>query len=266
MEDLKISIRSIIVYELIMIIGSMIMSSFDITSDNKLAQLIGNSIIQLISSGYIVYIIKKFYKLENIGFSKIKKDKLVWFIPYIFILISMLYKFIEGIYKNISYFNSTTLISIVLIFIGTVIAGFSEEIMFRGMLLNTLKGKIPLISAMIISSLGFSVMHITTIFAGKTLIQALVNVIASSLLGFAFVPLAIILNNILPLAIFHTLWNFIIIASSTMGINISKVYLFCNPINIIISIILWTSIIKKQKKNTFSKNKLVFSEKLINSI
>ena len=61
--------------------------------------------------------------------------------------------------------------------IGTVIAGFSEEIMFRGMLLNTLKGKIPLISAMIISSLGFSVMHITTIFAGKTLIQALVNVI-----------------------------------------------------------------------------------------
>ena len=45
-------------------------------------------------------------------------------------------------------------------------------------------------------------MHITTIFAGKTLIQALVNVIASSLLGFAFVPLAIILNNILPLAIF----------------------------------------------------------------
>ena len=61
MEDLKISIRSIIVYELIMIIGSMIMSSFDITSDNKLAQLIGNSIIQLISSGYIVYIIKKFY-------------------------------------------------------------------------------------------------------------------------------------------------------------------------------------------------------------
>lgn len=53
----------------------------------------------------------------------------------------MLYKFIEGIYKNISYFNSTTLISIVLIFIGTVIAGFSEEIMFRGMLLNTLKEK-----------------------------------------------------------------------------------------------------------------------------
>ena len=235
MEDLKISIRSIIVYELIMIIGSMIMSSFDITSDNNLAQLIGNSIIQLISSGYIVYIIKKFYKLEDIGFSNIKKDKLVWFVPYIFILIPMLYKFIDGIYKNISYFNSTTLISIVLIFIGTVIA-------------------------------GFSVMHITTIFAGNTLIQALVNVIASSLLGFAFVPLAIILNNILPLAIFHTLWNFIIIASSTMGINISKVYLFCNPINIIISIILWTIIIKKQKKSTFSKNKLVFSEKLIDSI
>ena len=141
-------------------------------------------------------------------------------------------------------------------------AGFSEEIMFRGMLLNTLKGKIPLISAMIVSSLGFSVVHITTIFVGKTLIEAIVNVIVSSLLGFSFVPLAIILNNILPLAIFHTLWNFIIIASSTMEISISNVYLLCNPINIIISIILWTIIIKKHKKSTCSKNKLVFSKKL----
>ena len=266
MEDIKISIRSIIVYELIMIIGTMIMSSFIRISDNNLVQLISNSIIQFVSSGYIVYIIKKFYKLENIGFSKINKDKLVWFVPYVFILIPMIYKFIEGICKNISYFNGTTLMSIVLIFIGTAIAGFSEEVMFRGMLLNTLKGKIPLISTMIISSLGFSVMHITTIFAGKTLIEALVNVIVSSLLGFSFVPLAIILNNILPLAIFHTLWNFIIIASSTMGISISKAYLFCNPINIIISIILWTIIIKKQRKSTFSKDKLIFSEKLINSI
>ncbi|WP_286317769.1 hypothetical protein, partial [Romboutsia ilealis] len=77
---------------------------------------------------------------------------------------------------------------------------------------------------------------------------------------------AIILNNILPLAIFHTLWNFIIIASSTMEISISNVYLFCNPINIIISIILWTIIIKKHKKDIFSKNKLVFSEKLIDRI
>lgn len=213
------------------------MSSFIRISDNNLTQLISNFVIQLISSGYLAYIIKKFYKLENIGFSKINKDKLVWFVPYILILTPMLYKFIEGILKNISYFNSTTLISIILIFIGTVMAGFSEEIMFRGMLLNTLKGKIPLISAMIVSSLGFS-----------------------------FVPLAIILNNILPLAIFHTLWNFIIIASSTMEISISNVYLLCNPINIIISIILWTIIIKKHKKSTFSKNKLVFSKKLRDKI
>ena len=262
MEDVKISIRSIIVYELIMIIGTIIMSSFIRISDNNLTQLISNFVIQLISSGYLAYIIKKFYKLENIGFSKINKDKLVWFVPYILILTPMLYKFIEGILKNISYFNSTTLISIILIFIGTVMAGFSEEIMFRGMLLNTLKGKIPLISAMIVSSLGFSVVHITTIFVGKTLIEAIVNVIVSSLLGFSFVPLAIILNNILPLAIFHTLWNFIIIASSTMEISISNVYLICNPINIIISIILWTIIIKKHKKSTCSKNKLVFSKKL----
>ena len=60
MEDVKISIRSIIVYELIMIIGTIIMSSFIRISDNNLTQLISNFVIQLISSGYLAYIIKKF--------------------------------------------------------------------------------------------------------------------------------------------------------------------------------------------------------------
>ena len=266
LDNIKISIRSIMIYILIMIIGEIIINSNLIILDYNLDNLISISIIELISSGYLLYIIKKFYIWEDIGFSKINKKNLIWFVPYIFILIPMIYTFIEGIYKNISSFDSITWISIFMILIGTITAGFSEEVMFRGMLLNDLKNKISLKNAMIISSLGFSILHITTIFSGKTLIEALANVIVSSLLGFSFAPLAIILNNILPLVIFHILWNFIIIASSTVGISISKVYLFCNPINIIISIILWIIIIKKQKKSIFTKNKLVLSEKLINSL
>ena len=207
LDNIKISIRSIMIYILIMIIGEIIINSNLIILDNNLYNLISISIIQLISSGYLLYIIKKFYIWEDIGFSKINKKNLIWFVPYIFILIPMIYTFIEGIYKNISSFDSITWISIFMILIGTITAGFSEEVMFRGMLLNDLKNKISLKNAMIISSLGFSILHITTIFSGKTLIEALANVIVSSLLGFSFAPLAIILNNILPLVIFHILWN-----------------------------------------------------------
>ena len=169
LDNIKISIRSIMIYILIMIIGEIIINSNLIILDNNLYNLISISIIQLISSGYLLYIIKKFYIWEDIGFSKINKKNLIWFVPYIFILIPMIYTFIEGIYKNISSFDSITWISIFMILIGTITAGFSEEVMFRGMLLNDLKNKISLKNAMIISSLGFSILHITTIFSGKNI-------------------------------------------------------------------------------------------------
>ena len=142
LDNIKISIRSIMIYILIMIIGEIIINSNLIILDNNLYNLISISIIQLISSGYLLYIIKKFYIWEDIGFSKINKKNLIWFVPYIFILIPMIYTFIEGIYKNISSFDSITWISIFMILIGTITAGFSEEVMFRGMLLNDLKNKI----------------------------------------------------------------------------------------------------------------------------
>ena len=104
--------------------------------------------------------------------------------------------------------------------------------------------------------LGFSIAHITTIFMGKSLrIEAIINVIYSSLLGFSFVALAIELNNIWPVVIFHVIWNFILMASSLIGVEVSKVSLLCNPLNIIMGVILWTIIIRDQRK----KNKLKYS-------
>lgn len=266
MQNIKISIRLVIVYISIMVTGLGIINNIFKINNNDLSNLISLLIIQLISTGYVFYIIKKFYGWKNVGFMQLDKKNFIWFTPYVFILIPMIYKFIEGFFYNISSFDKTTWISIPLIFIGTIVAGFSEEVIFRGVVLNNLRKEISLTSAMFISSLGFSIVHITTIFMGKNLFEMLINVIASSLLGFSFVPLAILLNNIWPMIIFHILWNFILMASNTIGISISKVSLLCNPINIIIAIILWIIVIKNNKKKMFSKRKLRFSENLIDSI
>ena len=128
-------------------------------------------------------------------------------------------------------------------------------------ILNSIKKLIPIDTTSVLEiEENFSNFKATlklskSIIAESNLIEAIINVIYSSLLGFSFVALAIKLNNIWPVVIFHVIWNFILMASSLIGVEVSKVSLLCNPLNIIMGVILWTIIIRDQRK----KNKLKYS-------
>lgn len=254
LNNKKRAIAAIIIYLLIMIIGVSINNNF-FSMENNIGRLISLSVIQVVSSAYIFYTIKKYYGWKNIGFGKLNSKSLVWFLPYALILIAMGFSLVQSISENIGSFSYETWLTIILTLVGTSLAGFSEEVIFRGMILNSFKSDKSIIGAMIISSIGFSIVHITTIFIGKSLIEAIANVIYSSLLGFSFVALAIKLNNICPIVIFHVIWNFILMVSSSINVEISKVALLCNPVNIIIGAILWIIIIRNQIK----KNKLKYN-------
>ncbi len=49
----------------------------------------------------------------------------------------MLNKFIVEIVKNMQVYDSSIYMLIIFVFIGTVMAGFCEEIIFRGIILNS---------------------------------------------------------------------------------------------------------------------------------
>lgn len=226
LDNKKRAIVSIIIYLLIMIIGVSINNNFFSSMENNSGELVSRSIIQLVSSAYIFYIIKKYYGWKDVGFGKLNFKSLIWFLPYVLILIPMGFKLVQSIYENLGSFSYETWLTIIITLVGTSLAGFSEEVIFRGMILNSFKSDKSIIGAMIISSIGFS-----------------------------FVALAIKLNNIWPVVIFHVIWNFILMASSLIGVEVSKVSLLCNPLNIIMGVILWTIIIRDQRK----KNKLKYS-------
>lgn len=254
MEKVKLSIETIIGYILIMIIGVTIKNFIFKAVENSFLDLIVFSIIQICSSYFMVYMIKKHFEWSNVGFNKMSYKNLSWFIPYLLILIFMGVTFIKEIYFNMDSYGLQVWIKLFLTLIGTILAGYCEEVLFRGILLNSLIKEKSLTLAMVISSIGFSILHITTIFNGATLVGAIYNVIYASLLGFAFVALAIKINNIWPLVIYHILWNYILIASEILNISVSKVSLLSNPLNIITGIILWGIVIKENKKKSLKVN------------
>lgn len=227
------------------LLGSNVLGTMNMNQSNIIYKLI----IQIPPTLFILYMIKKYYKWNEIGLSSsIEIKNLLWFLPYLIILVFMGSKFIEEFYKNISAYGIGTYILIIFIFVGTAMAGLSEEVIFRGIFLNSFKSEKSIIWPMLISSIGFSISHITTVVMGNSLLEALTTVFYSSLLGFAFVGLAIKMKNICLLIIFHILWNFILMASQTLNLQLSISVGICNILNIFMAIILWFIIIIKYKK------------------
>lgn len=249
MNSKKIAIRTMITYISIMMIGTYITNNILVHIYNDFGVLISLLMTQFMATLSIVYVVKKFYRWENVGFDKIRFNNLIWFAPYIFLIVDMVYHFSENIYLKYTSFNSYTWITLIIIFIGTLLVGFSEEVIFRGILLNSLKSEKSILKAIVLSSVGFSIIHIVNVFAGMSLLKVFIQVIETILLGFSLASLAIKLNNIWPNIIFHSIWNFILMSSNVIGSSVPTISVICTPLNIIIGAILLKSVIKYERNN-----------------
>lgn len=235
------------------LMGQNVLDTMDINTSNIIYKII----IQIPSTIFILYFIRKYYDWKEIGLTFKKFKTLIWFTPYLIVLVFMSSKFLIELSKNIESYDSEIFMFIIMTFIGTAMAGFCEEVIFRGIILNSFKTETSFIWSMIISSLGFSIVHITTIIMGNSLFAALITVFYSSLLGFAFVGLAMKMKNIWPLIIFHSLWNFILMVSQTLQLELSLAAGLCNIMNIFIGIMLWIVVIIGEKRKVRKETILV---------
>lgn len=257
MNGKKIAIITILTYISIMAIGIYITNNTLALTYNDFKMLISSLITQFIATLSIIYIVKKFYGWKNVGFNEIRFNNLIWFVPYIFVILDMVYHFSENIYLKYTSFNSNTWITLIIIFIGTLLVGFSEEVIFRGIVFNSFKSEKSILKTIVLSSVGFSIIHIVNVFTGMSLLEVGIQIMETILLGFAFSSLAIKLNNIWPNIIFHSIWNFIIISSNVIGSSVPTISVICTPLNIIIGVILCVLIIKDEK------NSIKISEDLV---
>lgn len=115
---------------------------------------------------------------------------------------------IEGISES---FNGTTLFFIIAYFIGFVFQGASEEILFRGLFMIDIGAKHKIITAIIVSSLIFSLAHVFN--PGITIFE----LISLFLLGIFLSLYIICFDNIWGACAIHTMWNFIQV--NIFGIN-----------------------------------------------
>lgn len=148
---------------------------------------------------FVVYTSKMKY-WQYYGFKSLKylntKNKIL-FVP----LFSMaLFPLIVGLSNDIRIYDY------IYIVLFMAIVAFTEEIMFRGVVFRLLQSKSNL-TAVLGSSLLFSVPHILNVLNGKDLILTINQIIFALLIGLISAMLILKTHNILPLIMYHFMNN-----------------------------------------------------------
>ncbi len=99
----------------------------------------------------------------------------------------------------------------------TALVGFSEELMFRGVLLHGAWRTGGLFRAMLSSALGFSSLHAVNVLGGSPPASVLVQLATTFVFGLATAPLAVRLGTIWPLMLLHWGWDFLLYGFSILG-------------------------------------------------
>ncbi len=188
------SIVWIIAYCVLMSVGDSLSEALKIEKSVSLA-------VGLLLSAILFVFLKKHGLLREYGLcrSESTPKEMLFYLPIILMLTANLW---YGISLNLGITET------VLYILSMLCVGFLEEVIFRGLLFNTMK-KDGLKTAIIVSSITFGIGHIINLFngSGAELIPNLLQVVYATAAGFMFVMIYLKSNSLIVCITAHGIFN-----------------------------------------------------------
>lgn len=148
----------------------------------------------------IVYLTWK-RKWSEMGFQSLRnipKKNWLYYLPLVVLLITI----------SLKGFREVTVSEVLFFIFFTLLVGFVEETLYRGLILRTLLAK-SVTAAVVTSSILFSVTHLLNLLSGQNTIQTIMQIIYALVMGVALALLIVKNHNIIPLILFHFVHNLI---------------------------------------------------------
>ncbi|AKS70097.1 hypothetical protein RN70_11695 [Staphylococcus schleiferi] len=205
----KIALFSVIIYIFIMGIGMILLGISDFSYD-------GPEMVKIIVYFEIIMSVFAFLVYKKLGLHIFTQTfrYTQWLLPFILIFILMIvFLIFTGNFSN--HFPLMLLVGLT-----TLLVGFSEELMFRGILLNIMLERRSIVFSLITSSIAFSLLHAVNFFGGVPLIGVPLQLILTFVFGLIFSCLAILIKNIIPLMVYHFVWDFVLVSQPLTRANI----------------------------------------------
>jgi len=240
----QIAVLAAVIYAVVMGVAMFYMKTFQGITYGAPEMMTVFWIVLVVLNLLNVFWVTRFFGWKTIGFRSLNRQQLVWFLPSIAVLIAMWVVCLSG-------FSQTSLSTaqwqlFALAGFTTLLVGLGEEMMYRGIVLHGFLTTGRVRWAMFVSAIAFSLLHAVNVFGGVSLLGVPMQLIMTFLFGFFFAPLMLKFNNIVPLIIFHWLWDFVLFAAPLLGEQTTtavNAIAFLNiPIEIIVGIVLWLQI------------------------
>lgn len=191
-----------------------------------------------------VYMKRKDSSLVSFGFRKLEAKQarpVLFYIP--MLLLTVAQPLMSGINVELT---AAEVISIVIM---TLLVGYTEESIFRGIIRDKLKHKGP-VFYIVFSSVFFGVLHMANALGGNDIISTLLQVANALLLGFVLALLIEAGNNIIPLIGFHFIYDALAMVSNE---NVEHELLLVSILNILYLLFgIYLLIVLNRRKNNHS--------------
>ena len=193
-SKLGFTIAWIVAYCVLMSVGDSFSEMLKLEKSVSLA-------VGLLLSAILFVFLKKHGLLREYGLciSESTPKEMLFYLPIILMLTANLW---YGIELNLGITET------VLYILSMLCVGFLEEVIFRGLLFNTMK-KDGLKTAIIVSSITFGIGHIINLFngSGAELIPNLLQVVYATAAGFMFVMMYLKSNSLIVCITAHGIFN-----------------------------------------------------------
>ncbi len=178
-----------------------------------LCNVVGGALYITVSYFLLKLLINKYLgsTLEEFAIPKLKISLKWLIIAFVLpITITGVYLCMQGEVQNLGMTRGEVINTITFgIFFSGLGAGFVEEMVFRGVILNVLNKKCGTIVAIIVPSLLFGFVHI--IGMGFNILSIMLVLISGTLVGIMFSLIAMEKHSVWNSAIVHAIWNMVII-------------------------------------------------------
>jgi membrane protease YdiL (CAAX protease family) len=177
-------------------------------------------------------------KPAQIGFTRVEKGSIKTVLYFVPITASKIGFLIFGVDSN-----TQTIIALAFF---TIMIGLSEELYFRGIILRKLRSCFTIKQTVILSSVFFAAVHASQAFSGTGIIIVTLTIINALIFGVIASEIVILTRSIIPVIIWHVLYDFINWISVAKGTTEVTLIMIQSVIMVVYAYYLWTKLPEKQ--------------------
>ena len=202
-------------------------------------------VFEMVMSLYAVVMARRIFGRWQCGFGPIDWRGLWWLLPNFAIMAAL---FVVALRTATAEISGLALAIVV----TTILVGFSEELMFRGVVLQGALRDLGEGKAILISAALFSALHSVNVLAFVPLDGMVQQMGLTFVFGLAMACYALRVNSLVPTIVFHALWDMVQFLGGLLGADFGQLIMIGIVVNAVIAAALWVLVLRKQRAVPFT--------------